>query len=776
MTKEPYSEALGRRVASWSLRWRWALLPAVVLACVAISYGAAGLRFAGDYRVFFGEGNPDFIANETAQGRFGKTDNLAFVVIPEGGTVFAPEALAAVHALTEAAWRLPYVSRVDSLTNFQHTRGEGDDLIVAPLVDDPAALDAAEAARIEAIAKAEPLIDGFVVSPGGEATVVNAVVQFPSDVPNIASAAKQAARDIRADVQAAHPGLEIHMTGVASLSAAFEEAGLRDSATLIPAVYGIVLLVMAVVMRSISAVAAGLAVIALATLVGMGVGGWTGVLLTPISLSAPIIILTIAVADAIHLAAGVRTKMADGLAKREAIVEATALNFTPIFITSLTTVAGFLALNASDSPPFHHLGNMSAAGIAAAWLLSVTFLPALLSALPLGFAPERAGRSSSARMAEAVIAHPRKIAAAVFAAMAGLTVLLPRIELNDQWSGYFDPSLEFRQAIDAADPYFGSDQVEFILDPGAPGAVTEPAFLGVVDAFAAWLRAEEVESVAHVYALSDVMKRLNFNLNGDDPAFFEIPDDRQLAGQYLLVYELSLPRGLDLNDRVDIDRRSTRVTATMRDISTEETKAFLRRAEAWFAENGDGYGFEATGSKVLFAFVAQRNIEASFEGALILVGAIFAILAAAFRLLTVGLLSVVQNALPILATFGIWALAVGQVGFSVAAVGAVAVGLVVDFTVHVLAKYLRARRESDVADAVRFTFRTAGSAIFATTVILASGFAVLAFSAFKLNADLGLLTALAVTLAMAANLLLLPGLLLVFDRRARRPEPSARAA
>ncbi|MEO1175203.1 MAG: MMPL family transporter, partial [Myxococcota bacterium] len=151
------------------------------------------------------------------------------------------------------------------------------------------------------------------------------------------------------------------------------------------------------------------------------------------------------------------------------------------------------------------------------------------------------------------------------------------------------------------------------------------------------------------------------------------------------------------------------------------------------------------------------------------------ILSAAFRSVTLGAVSVVQNALPILATFGVWALTVGTVGFSVAAVGAVAVGLVVDFTVHFLSKYRHARTEygADVEDAVRYAYRTAGVAIFATTVILAAGFAVLALSTFKLNADLGLLTAIAVVLSMIANLALLPSLFLLFSKRREAETPLA---
>lgn len=774
--KSQNSDAIGRAVAQWSIRWRWLLIVATIAIVTAVSYGASTLQFAGDYRVFFGPDNPDFIANERAQGTFGKPDNVAFVLIPDSGNIYNDDTLRAVHRLTELSWTLPYVSRVDSLTNFQNTVGEENDLIVEDLLWSPEELTAERIDQIQWVAISEPLVNGFVVSRNGEATIVNAVVQIPGNVQTAASSVAEKAREIRSTLLTSFPDNQVHITGVASLSAAFEEAGVRDSSTLIPLVYVFILVVMFFALRSFSAVFASLSVIALSTLFGVGIGGWTGVELTPISLSAPTIILTIAVADAIHLISGIRTKMRDGVSKREAIIASTGLNFAPIMITSVTTIVGFLTLNFSDSPPFHHLGNMSAAGIFAAWVLSVTFLPALLSLLPLRFKAAKEGVNRvelTDRFAEFVIRNPKKVLAGTLVSCLAAAAMIPTIQLNDQWSGYFDQSLEFRQALDASEPYFGSDQVEFVLDPGVPGGVVKPEFLQTVDAFVGWLR--DRNETAHVFAISDIMKRVNRNLNADDPAFYRIPEDQTLASQYLLVYELSLPYGLDLNDRVDIDRQSTRVTATMKDISTEETKAFLDAAENWWAGNGNGFGYTATGSKVLFSFVAQRNIEAMFEGAVYLIIAIFIILAISFRSLSIGAISILPNALPILTTFGVWALLVGTVGFSVAAVGAVAVGLVVDFTVHFLSKYLRARREqrNTIANAIRYAFRTAGAAIFVTTLILAAGFAVLVTSSFKLNADLGLLTAMAVVFAMLINFLLLPSLFLSFGQRSQEPALSA---
>ena len=169
-----------------------------------------------------------------------------------------------------------------------------------------------------------------------------------------------------------------------------------------------------------------------------------------------------------------------------------------------------------------------------------------------------------------------------------------------------------------------------------------------------------------------------------------------------------------------------------------------------------------TGASVMFSFISERNIESMLRGnlvAVLLIGLIMMMILRSFRL---GLVSLIPNAIPVLMTFGLWGLLVGKVGMSAATVSASSLGIIVDDTVHMLTKYLRARREQglDRAAAVRYAFKTVGVAIVGTTVILSAGFLVLAFSTFRINFELGILTAIAIVFALLTDLFLLPSLLL----------------
>ena len=759
-----FAAALTRRV----IAYRWLVIAGAVLLAALIGSGASRLEFSTNYRVFFSEANPELQAFETLQNTYTKNDNFLFVIEPRGGSAFDAQTLAAVEELTEGAWQIPYAIRVDSASNFQHSYAIEDDLIVEDLVSDAAARGAGYLADRRDVALAEPLLRDQIVTGDAGVTAVNVVLQYPEQGLMEVPEAVGFARDLKAQIETDFPQVQIHLTGVSMLNNAFAETGMSDAATLMPLMFVVIFALTWLIIRSFTATVSTLFSFILSTMVGMGVAGFAGVKLTPIAMSAPIVILTLAVADSIHILLTLRGLMREGVAKAEALVEAVRINFLPVSITSLTTIVGFLSLNFSDSPPYWHLGNITAVGIAAAWLYSITLLPALISVLPYR-TKQAAGddwsQRAMERLADVVIGNYRKFFVAVGLAALALIAFIPTIDFNDQWVEYFDERIEFRTDSDEAQAFFGLYPIEYSVPAAGPGGVSEPEFLANLERFADFLRAQP--HVTHVYSLSDIMKRLNRNMHGDDEAWYRIPDDRELSAQYLLLYELSLPYGLDLNDRINVDKSATRVTATMSRATTAETKRFFADVEQWMHDNWPAYMHtEPTSAAVMFTYISERNMQNMIAGTILAIAAIALIMMFALRSVRLGVLSLVPNGLPILTTFGAWALLVGEVGFSVATVASISLGIIVDDTVHLLSKYVRARDERGltVEDSIRYAFRNVGTAIVVNTIILTAGFLVMTTSAFKMNVDLGLMTVLAIVFALILDFLFLPALLLLGKR------------
>lgn len=752
------------------IRRRWLVILATIIAVFAAASGGRHLEFANNYRVFFGDDNPELINFEEFQAIYTKNDNILVVVQPKTGTLLSPEHAKAVERITEAAWKTPFALRVDSLTNFQHTWANEDDLTVEDLVRDGTAMPQAELDRRKAIALAEPLLKGNLISRDARTTGINIVLQYPEKSLTEVPEAVGHVRAIRDEIEKDYPDLTIALSGVSMLNNAFAESGQTDAKTLIPIMYGVLLVFMIVLLRSVSGTFGTLLVIGFSTAAAMGFAGFAGVKLTPISITAPTIVLTLAIADSIHILVTQLGLMRDGAEKIAAIKESIRINALAVTITSITTIVGFLSLNFSDAPPFHDLGNITAVGIAIAWAISLGFLPAVMSVLPMRAGTQNAAGGWSvgfmARLAEFVIGRYKSILATFGVLAITLIALIPTINLDDQWVKYFDHRVPFRgDAVFAIEHLAGLYPIEYSVESGEPGGISNPDYLVNLDAFTAWLRKQP--EVRHVYSYTDIIKRLNKNMHGDAQSWYAIPEDRDLAAQYLLLYEMSLPFGLDLNDRINIDKSATRVTATLDEVTTVQLRDFLTRSEEWLRANmPPAMHANPTSASVMFAFISERNIDSMLRGNVIAVVLIAIIMALALRSVAMGTLSILPNAVPVLMTFGLWALLVGQVGMASATVTATALGIVVDDSVHLLTKFLRGRREKALSreDAIRYAFRTVGPAIMTTTLILTTGFSVLAASTFKVNAEMGLLTAMAIVLALIFDFLFLPALLMLGKR------------
>ena len=315
-------------------------------------YGAQNLKFSTNYRVFFSDSNPELKAFESFQSTYTKNDNVLFVLKKKGsGNIFNNSDLSAIKELTEQAWQIPYVIRVDSVTNFQHTSAIEDDLVVEDLINKTDAEEAYYQSRLK-IALEEPLLLNQSISKDGKVSAVNAVLQFAEKDLMEVPQAINFALDIERKIEADYPNLEVYVSGVAALNNAFAEAGMKDAGTITPIMFLVIFALVWLIIRAWSPTVAVLILIILSTMVGMGIGGYAGIELTPISMAAPTVILTLAVADAIHIYITLKSLMQEGMVKQKAIVESLKINFLPVTITSATTIVGFLALNFSDSPPY----------------------------------------------------------------------------------------------------------------------------------------------------------------------------------------------------------------------------------------------------------------------------------------------------------------------------------------------------------------------------------------------------------------------------------------
>ncbi|WP_374090560.1 amino acid adenylation domain-containing protein [Methylomicrobium lacus] len=767
--------------ADWLLRRRYLVIVMVLLLVSLAAAGISRLHFENDYRMFFSKDNPELIAFDDLQNTYTQNDNILIVLAPKDGAVFTGDNLSLVENVTAKAWKIPYSTRVDSLTNFQYSRGDGDVLAVEDLVKNATGLKASEIDNIKKIALADPLLVRRLISPSGRVTAINVIVQRPgknqmNETKEVTDFVRHA---IKERIEAERPDVNVYLTGNVMMDAAFADASEHDGQILTPLMSGIIVVALLWFLRSFVGTLVTVTVIALSILTALGLAGWLGIALSPSSVPAPTILLTLAVADSVHMLMSYYDGARKGLDKHCAMKASLRLNLAAVFFTSLTTAISFLSMNFSDAPPFRDLGNITAMGVIAAFVLSMTLLPVLTVLFPAPKLRKVSEQPAGLMWLAELVIRRRKAWYLAVLVLTGVSIsFVTRNELNDEFVKYFATGTDFRDATDfTTDNLTGIYSIDYSLGASVSGGATDPAFLNKVEDFANWLR-QQPETL-HVFSITDVIKRLNKNLHGEDPAWYGLPEARDMTAQYLLLYEMSLPFGLDLNDRLNVDKSATRLTATLKSLSTNEILAFEQRAREWLATNAPELRHAGgTGITMMFAHIGARNIVSMISGELLSTFLISFILMIVLRSAAMGLLSMIPNLVPAAMAFGIWGLWVGRVGLASSVVAAMTLGILVDDTVHFLGKYLHARRHEGLSpeDALRYAFASVGKAIWVTSAVLMSGFALLALSDFKINAEMGLLTAIIFGLGLFAEFLLLPPLLLAVEGWRLRVRPSKSAA
>ena len=744
----------------------WILLLSLIFVGLS-GTGLTKLEFVNNYRVFFGEDNPQLLAFDALQNTYSKSDNVMILVEPANGNVFTRENLQAIVELTKEGWQLPYSSRVDSISNFQHTIAEEDDLVVADLIIQPLQMTDEQLQYVKQVALNEPLLKDRLISKTGHVTGVNVTMQLPGTNPMEAMEIAEVVRELVTDFKVRHPDLTLHLSGMVMMNNAFGEAAMKDNASLVPLMYGIVLLVLIVCLRSFTATFSVILLIVFSIIAALGLSIYAGVKLTPTSLMSPTIILTMAVADCVHLLVTFLHNMRLGQEKKRAMQESLRINFQPILLTSVTTAIGFMSLNFSDAPPFRDLGNIVALGVMLAFVLSVTLLPALMTILPVRVkARDELDNTTMKGLAAFVIKRRKALLIGNSLLAVVLMSFIPRNEINDEFVKYFDESIEFRRATDFLnDNLSGIYNIEVSIDSGSAGGISEPAYLAKVEQFKLWL--QQQPEVVHVNSITDTFKRLNKNMHGDQQHWYALPEQRDLAAQYLLLYEMSLPYGLDLNDQINIDKSGIRVIASMENLSTKQMLDIERRLHEWMAVNFSEYTINAASPVLMFSHIGQRNIIRMLIGSMAALILISMILIFAFRSVKLGLISLIPNLIPAGMAFGIWGLVDGQVGLGLSVVTGMTIGIVVDDTVHFISKYRRAKVEKGLSseEAVRYAFSTVGVALWVTSLVLVSGFTVLSTSSFLMNSGMGLMTAITIAVALIMDFLFLPPILMTLDKK-----------
>ncbi|MCG8671164.1 MAG: efflux RND transporter permease subunit [Pseudomonadales bacterium] len=752
---------------AWLFGWATAIAIIVALVMDKTS-NFSEIKYDNGPYIYFTEDNQDFQNLLAMESTYATDTSLIFLVTAkDDADIFNSQTLAAIETLTELAWSLPYATRVDSISNFQHTKVDNDDLTTNFLYESGEHLSQEQISAIRKIALSEKSLVSQSVSKSGRAASV--VVRLMLDEAQTkALELMPFAHQLKNRILEQYPNIEIQLLGDAPSAEATDKASQETFRRITPIALLLVLGCLAVLLRNGYSVIACQIIIGLSIALGYALFMLADFKLSPISSGASPIILTLAVADAIHILVSYQFHCAKASSKQEAMIESLRINFSPVWLTSITTGMGFLFMNFAEAPPFHDLGNAVFFGVIMAFLLSTTFLPALMMLFPKPKShASQQHRGLIHSLAMFTIKHRKRLLYGTSTLVLILVACIPLNRVNDFLLEYFDETFEVRRALDTHFELMGGLQrLQYNVPSGQQGGVTDPEYLLNVEALTSWLEANP--NVSHVRAFTDVVKRLNRNMNGGDPSFYRIPNDQALISQYLLMYEMGLPFGLGLDAQVDINKSETKLEIVFYRLESNELVHERNKINEWIRHNWPiSMQTQATGMDSLFSDITFENVYSMMIGTALALAAVSVLLIFSLRSFKYGLLSLIPNLLPAAMTLGFWGIVNGELGIVVSIIACMTLGIIVDDTVHLLSKYTRARREMGLShnEASVYAFETVGVALIATSIILVANFGIMGFSHYYPNEATGILTSITISFALLIDFFFFMPLLLTIDSK-----------
>ena len=755
-------------LAETIIRYRPLCIIISLLILAGLAQGLSKINFNPDINAFFPENDTLTTSHLSIEDTYSSMDNAVIGIGVKEGTVFTNEVLSLIEDLTERAWKTPHSLRVDSLSNYSYVSADGDDLYIEPFLEGSSTYDLKTLKEKELIIEEEELAYGAIISKDKKTSLINIVFDPPrKDIEAEYQESLNYVLGFLEEARKNHPEVDLIISGIVYMEYQSPMLLKAQMPKLMPTAILVILLTLFLLLRSLVAVAGSFLVILMSVVSAMGsIGFMSGDIAQPF-IMVPILIATLAVADCVHLFTLYFQNLDSSRKSKEAMLESLKLNLQPLFLTSLTTAIGFLSLNLAPVEPLRGIGNGVAVGVFLAFIFTVLLLAPIVSYFNVKQSKNINFQKNIARkLGRFSIKNYKRLLVIVPVISCFLMAFIPLNKTNDNPLEFYSE----RYTTSAADSKWISQRIggtfPVSYELNSQGIVSDPEFLREVDKFSEWLASNK--EVLHVSSLSKIMKNLNKTLHGKQEEWNIIPTEPDLSAQYLFFYEMSLPYGLDLTNSISQNKESIKLVASLKELGSLEYREFAKKVENYASQNmPEDMVSIGTGTRPIFAFMSNMLITQLTYALGIGIVLITAPIILFFRSLRYGMLTSVTNLLPIGVAFGIWAIVSGEISMLVGIGMGTTLGIIVDFTVHFLSKYLHARRQKKLSaeEAVEYAFETVGFALIITSFSLILGFLVLLQAFFIPIHGFVLFSSIAFLSALIIDLLLFPALLITWDKR-----------
>ncbi len=736
-----------------------------------------------DVRIWFRTTDPLIKVLDKFERQFGNDESLIIALHSPSG-IFDVDSARLIHSLTERMWGVPQVIRVESLSNYNYSSAEGDEVVVGPFFPDEIDDITHEIMpELKAKALSHKVMPGYLVSRDGLSAMLFArLIPTLNGSPNYEIIIKETRKildEIKSDPQLLGDH-QFHILGEVAVNDAFREVAANDNAIILPILFGLIIFYLLLVFRSLTATLLPLTVVFLTLMATMGYGFWIGYKINNILSILPAILISISIADSVHIVVTYFHFRGDGMTGKDAAYLSLHKNFVPTFLTSISTMIGLLGLTMTELVPIKQLGHLAGVGCFLAWLVTIFFMGPILFWLdfkvPKHFQKkDDLGKGSllARQIVEKIDLYKNSILIFFSLLAIGAVFLSSSIKVNSNPYEYFKKGIPLLIGNDfVKDEFGGSAGPEIMIHAGKEDGIKEPLFLKKVEAFKLWI--DQQPYVNKSIDIIDIVKEMNQNLNGGDEKYFLLPVNKKMVAEELFLYTMSLPQGMELNNRMTLNYDSMRMSVLW---SIEDTRGWLKHIDEFKNKAKElGLNVDFTGKFYLFQRMMDYVVFTFLRSVTMALGLVALLMMIVFRSVKIGILSLVPNLIPLILGGGLMSLSGVDLNIGSALVASVCLGIAVDDTIHFLSHYYRLRKEGiEEKDIHSYVFTYTGSALMVTTLTLASGFGLYVFGDFIPNVNFGMLCAVILTMALVIDLIFLPAFLMKIEEMRKKKTGEATA-
>lgn len=731
----------------------------ITLIVALLSISLKDMVYEGSYKIWFDKESKILKDYENFRTIFSGDDTFIVAFKEESG-IFTPKAIKTILDLTSAFKNIDGVRRVDSLTNYQYIRSEDDDIIVEDFIYESKNLDAKKLMALQ-----DSLILNQLISEDAQTTMLAIRLS------NSTGANEEVNIYVMEKIQEILKAEELknnykfYITGAPAITASLVTISQSDAMTLMPLAVVVVVTFLFLIFRSFIGIFIPSVVIVLSFLSVLSIQILLGYKLNNFTVNIPSFITAIAIADAIHLYLAWIYYKIKGHKNKEAVTIALKTNILPIGLTSFTTAVGFSSLGLSAIEPISTLGIAVTLGAIIAFLLSISIAPAILLTLnndykvkPIKFFNLLDTKGYGAF----IVRNDKKIAVVFFATFVFIAYGLNYIKVDSNSIKYFSQDTVVRSGSNFIEKNLtGSMIYEIILDAKEIDGVKNPRFLNAIVKFEDDLR-DKFKNVRFTTSLKDIVIKMQKVLNKTSQDI--IPQEQSLVAQYLLLYSMSLPQGMEINDQIDTTEQFLRLSINVDLVDTSKDLQMIEWIKNWWSEN-TRYRADVQGQTAIFAYMQSSVTDTLIASISVTLLIVAIVMFGIFKNLKMLWIFIFPNIAPILLVAGIMGYLEINIDLGVAISAAVILGIAVDDTIHFFSKYFEAIKTRNFEDSIDYIISHSGNAMVLTTFILSFTFAIFGVSSFIPNVNFAIVTVSALNIALVLDLVLLPVLLSLFYRK-----------